>query len=262
MPNGLVLTWAAIASLWALFPGRRAPRAPHVRRQAQRFAELHLADDPEIPIGLNLLELSRRLYKLDLRVPETGELKWVDWAPMPEVAPANEDLRLGNTLFFGELGWIMRHEIAHVTLRHVVGVASIQAENQADRQATEWYRGQLVQADAGREPGARPARPEIELEFGPSPWASDSSGSRCSSRSLVGRARPIRRRPSASNLGDIRNAAGARRAPPAAPCRNRSQDGPHQSFHHEVREMTRNPARSRSSVGKDREGCGCGIRAA
>ena len=58
----------------------------------------------------------------------------------------------------------MRHEIAHVTLRHVVGVASIQAENQADRQATEWYRGDR-QADAGREPGARPARPEIELEF-------------------------------------------------------------------------------------------------
>ena len=108
---------------------------------------------------------------------------------MPEVAPANEDLRLGNTLFFGALGWIMRHEIAHVTLRHVVGVASIQAENEADRQATEWYRrdrqADPLGAGAGRAAGPRP---EIELEFRAVAMGFGlDPGSRCSSL-LAGRA--------------------------------------------------------------------------
>jgi hypothetical protein len=57
----------------------------------------------------------------------------------------------------------MRHEIAHVTLRHLFVADLIRAEIDADRQATEWLRGDR-RADANREPGARPNATEIELE--------------------------------------------------------------------------------------------------
>jgi len=87
----------------------------------------------------------------------------VDWAPKPKLAPTTADSQIGNAFFFGALSWIIRHEIAHVTLQHVVVVDSIQAENDADRQATEWLRGER-EADPNRVPTAHPGKMELELE--------------------------------------------------------------------------------------------------
>jgi hypothetical protein len=164
-PNGPVrITWAGIGSLWACAQGAvlLARRMSDGKRRKDK--KLYLADDSELKTGLNLFELCQRLCRMDF--PSTGPKAntWVDWAPRPEISPAREDSRMGNTIFFGALDWIMRHEIAHVTLQHSVGVDRIREEIDADRQATEWFRGDR-RADPTREPSTRPGSIEMQLEL-------------------------------------------------------------------------------------------------
>jgi hypothetical protein len=164
-PNGPVrITWAGIASLWACSQGgaRIARRMFVGKRQGREILET--ADDPELQTGFQLFELCRRLCKQDFLSQPPNAPKWVDWAPMPELVPTTDDAKSGNAFFFGALGWIMRHEIAHVTLQHSVVVNSIAAENDADRQATEWLQG-AWHADPNRQLGAPPEKSELELEL-------------------------------------------------------------------------------------------------
>jgi Peptidase U49 len=65
----------------------------------------------------------------------------------------------------GALAWILRHEIAHVTLGHVFAIASdsIVQEKQADDQAADWLRGDRI-ADESRPAGISPTGQELELE--------------------------------------------------------------------------------------------------
>jgi hypothetical protein len=166
LPRGPVrMTWAGIASLWACAQGaaRLSRRMFEGKRARDTSGKIFAADDPEIKIGGWLFELSQRLCKVDLSAGPDGEPRWVDWAPKPEFHPAGEDGRVGNNFFFGALGWIIRHEIAHVTLQHLFAVQSKQAETDADRQATEWLRGDRM-ADANREAGVKPSATELELE--------------------------------------------------------------------------------------------------
>lgn len=166
LPTGPVrITWAAIASLWACAQGaeRLARRMFEGKRAPNSTGIISANDDPEIKTGSYLLTLSERLCVVDFPPQPEGAPKWVDWAPRPELSPLSEDARMANNLFFGALGWIMRHEIAHVTLRHLFATDSIRAEIDADRQATEWLRGNR-QIDPQRDPGSRPGAAELSLE--------------------------------------------------------------------------------------------------
>ena len=166
LPTGPVrITWAGIASLWACAQGaaRLARRMFEGKRAPNTTGIITAADDPELTIGGYLLTLSERLCVVDFPPQPEGAAKWVDWAPRPVLMPSSEDAQMGNNLFFGALGWIMRHEIAHVTLQHLFATDSIRAEIDADRRATEWLRGNR-QADPKREPGSRPGTAELELE--------------------------------------------------------------------------------------------------
>lgn len=63
----------------------------------------------------------------------------------------------------------MRHEIAHITCCHderevSEGLTTKAIEEEADWQATEWFRGGL-QADPDRRPSASPGQEERQLEF-------------------------------------------------------------------------------------------------
>ncbi len=106
------------------------------------------------------------LYELVLRV---GKLKfdhWVDWAPTPNCAPTEAELddAAGNIFFMWALGWIVRHELAHIVLNHhSKATAPKDAEQEADLQATNWIKG-VYKADAGGAPGTLPSDAELELE--------------------------------------------------------------------------------------------------
>ena len=164
-PSGPVrITWAGIASLWCCCQAaaRMARRMFEGKRRGMQ--RLEVADDPAIRAGLNLFVLCQRLCRTDFPQEAADDGTWVDWAPRPEVSPTDPDSIVGNNFFYGALGWIMRHEIAHITLQHGIVVDSVRAENDADRQATEWYRGGR-RADPDRELSAHPGQPELELEF-------------------------------------------------------------------------------------------------
>jgi hypothetical protein len=168
-PAGPVrITWAGIGSLWACSQGamRLARRMSEAKRRvdARSDAKLQFADDQELGVGIDLLELCRRFCKNDMPPQSRDAPKWFNWAPKPEISPTSVDGKIGNNLFFGALSWIMRHEIAHVTLQHTVVVDSIAAENEADRQATEWFRGEL-RSDPDRAPSAPPGHAETQLEM-------------------------------------------------------------------------------------------------
>jgi hypothetical protein len=166
LPAGPVrITWAGIASLWACAQGaeRLARRMFEAKRAPNTTRTISAADDAEITTGSHLLTLSERLCIGDFPPQPEGAARWVDWAPRPELLPSSEDARMANNLFFGALGWIMRHEIAHVTLQHLFVADPIRAEIDADREATEWLRGNR-QADPQRDPGSRPAAAELGLE--------------------------------------------------------------------------------------------------
>jgi Peptidase U49 len=165
-PNGPVrITWAGIASLWACAQGavRLSRRMFEAKRQKAPGDKLFFSDDQELEFGRCLMTLSERLCRTDFPTQPMDATKWVDWAPEPDFAPTNIDSQNGNNFFYGALSWIMRHEIAHVVLQHSVAVYPMEAEIDADRQATEWLRGGR-ESDPHREPGTRPDSEEIELE--------------------------------------------------------------------------------------------------
>ncbi len=140
-----------------MFEGKRAAKSG--------IQVLTARDDPEITTGGYFLTLSARLCLQDFPPERPGQ--WVDWVPKPEFESSNEDARTGDNFFFGALGWITRHKIAHVFLQHSVVPDSVRAEIDADRQATLWLRGDL-KADHDRTPGTRPDKTKFS-------WSSEHS---------------------------------------------------------------------------------------
>jgi hypothetical protein len=106
--------------------------------EAQRAGadRLYLNNDPELENGLYFNELTRRLAKHRFD-------RWVDWLPFPNVAPTERDDQLGNRLFLAALGWIARHELAHIALHHhaqldAKSITRYNAEIEADKQGSQW----------------------------------------------------------------------------------------------------------------------------
>ena len=124
-------------------------------------AQLYLNDDPELVKGLYFYELARRLAKHRFD-------RWVEWLAIPDTNSNQQDDQFGNRLFLAALGWIMRHELAHIALQHHVRIRdrtidSHAAEIEADTQACNWVKANL-RADHQRPEGQRPGNEEIELE--------------------------------------------------------------------------------------------------
>jgi hypothetical protein len=165
-PQGIVrVTWCAIASLWATAQAAARILARAEKGRMVGHERLQIASDPELVIAMNLLTLCRRLCLDDLPRAE-----WVNWAPKPDSSSTKaSDSGMGNTVFYGALAWMIRHEIAHITCRHKVrehcdGLSITAMEQEADWQATEWFRGERI-ADAERKPGTPSIGDERELEF-------------------------------------------------------------------------------------------------
>lgn len=163
-PPHVRITWNGLASLWAF--GQGAARIARPMFEAQRAADM-TKPPPELPIegelatGVYLLELSIRLARSRFD-------HWVEWAPTPDALAATIADAEGNQLFLAALGWIVRHELAHHTLKHHACRSVLPADNkaqefEADDRATNWMKGDLA-ADPAREFGVRPSPDELDLE--------------------------------------------------------------------------------------------------
>lgn len=93
--------------------------------------------------------------------------RWSDKLPLPDVAPPSESENESvTTIFLGALGWILRHELAHIALKHQETDTTDRMnedEFAADGQASRWLRGDRKK-DKGRALGVRPSKEEVELE--------------------------------------------------------------------------------------------------
>jgi hypothetical protein len=160
-PGQVQVTWNGIASLWACAQGLARLTRRMFEAQRSSVARLYLNNDPELVRGLYFYELARRLSKHRFD-------RWVDWVPPPDFKSIQREDQFGNRLFLAALGWILRHELAHLSLQHHarIGTKSItryEAELEADEQASKWVRGAL-KADHSRAAGQNPSTDELELE--------------------------------------------------------------------------------------------------
>jgi Peptidase U49 len=157
------VTWNSIATLWSCCQGfARIAKAMHegVRNGRER---LEVTPNSDLKIGLDLVTASMWFNTNDL--PSDGKLHWINGLPPPSALPNDQNNINGHHLFLGALAWILRHEIAHITLGHVFAIASdsIIQEKQADDQAADWLRGDRI-ADESRPAGVLPTGQELELE--------------------------------------------------------------------------------------------------
>jgi hypothetical protein len=136
------VTWNGIATLWTCCQAfARIAKAMHDGIQQGR-ERLDAPPNSDLRIGLDLLTASMWFNTNDL--PSDGKAHWINGLPSPSAQPNDQHSINGNHLFLGALAWILRHEIAHITLGHVFTIAS----------------DSIVQA--GRRPGGRlaPRRPQ------------------------------------------------------------------------------------------------------
>ena len=159
VPNGPVqITWDTLASLWLCSFGS-------IRVAARLFAERRMnVERTQIDEGLKNGLLAFRVAQELTRRPLGS---WSDRLPQPSIPEEGdtEEYQVA-VIFFGSLGWILRHELAHVALGHQeVQTADRMKEDEfeADAQACRWLKGDR-QRDQNRTLGVRPGSTELELE--------------------------------------------------------------------------------------------------
>jgi len=160
------ITWNGIASLWACAQG--ASRICRVMYDAKRRGEQGFYSDKVVDFrqGEACVELVQRLFNGDVPKAFASAEYWPSWAPPidPTAEPAS-DTGKGNQFFLGALGWILRHELAHIARNHDAGgLIERDAEREADEFATQWLRGSR-EADSKRELGTPSSGEERELDF-------------------------------------------------------------------------------------------------
>ena len=168
-PAGPVrITWNGVGSLWAFSQGAVRLSSRMFEEKRRGGESLLIDSDPELRRGLDSLVMAERLCSNDIPVEKASLKDWPSWAPPIEASPtAHDDIR-GNWFFLAALGWIFRHEIAHVALSHSQrqtsdGLTDQQCEAEADIEATRWLRASYV-VDPTRKAGSHPDPTEIELE--------------------------------------------------------------------------------------------------
>lgn len=129
----------------------------------QGHERLDVTANSELQISLQFLTTSMWFRANDL--PSDGKAHWINGLPEPLANPSDRNRIDGNHLFMAALAWILRHEVAHITLGHIASTASdpIVQEKQADDQAADWIRGDRV-ADGSRPAGSLMSGQELELE--------------------------------------------------------------------------------------------------
>lgn len=154
----VLVDWRGVASLWAMSQamGRLSPALFNARRNGA--GRLDLVDDSPEALGHHFIE-----YAKQLAVPQSW--RWNTFFPKPD--RNIEAGKPGDIFFFRAIEWILRHELAHVALKHPdVATTADQTrteEREADLLATRAIKGGLA-TDTGREPGAKPSENELELE--------------------------------------------------------------------------------------------------
>ncbi|MCJ2084300.1 phage exclusion protein Lit family protein [Methylobacterium sp. J-090] len=165
----VICTWNGLASLWALSQSisRLAKRVFEARRSGKD--ELQLDDDIELETGLKGIELARRFLDNDVPSEFASKAHWPAWAPpiISHPDPGTDD-HTGVLLFVGALGWIFRHELAHIVLNHDerqkrFDIDTIGCERESDKQAAIWLKRDLS-ADVDRELGAKPSISDLALD--------------------------------------------------------------------------------------------------
>jgi Peptidase U49 len=159
-PGRVQITWNGIASLWACAQGLARLTRRMFDAQRARVERLSLSEDVELERGLYFYALARRLAKNRFD-------RWVDWVPPPVATATQGDDRLGNRLFLAALGWIIRHELAHLALQHHTRINAVcltryDAEVEADEQASTWLKSSF-EADHLRPAGASTYFPVVCL---------------------------------------------------------------------------------------------------
>lgn len=84
-------------------------------------------------------------------ITRKGAEAWPGELPKPQRGGGvDDDVNVANELFLAALGWILHHEIGHVTLGHssVSTVTSIEEEKAADLYATDWVLKGISRTDA------------------------------------------------------------------------------------------------------------------
>jgi hypothetical protein len=157
------VTWNGIASLWASCQG--FARIARLMQEGILQGNKQIQSQPNTEAGIGLLLLTTSMWFNTNDLPADGKRHWVHGVPAPSAQPRDQDSINGYYLFLGSLGWILRHEIAHITLCHVFTIPSeaIVQERQADDQAADWLRGDRT-TDEARPAGGAPTGQEIELE--------------------------------------------------------------------------------------------------
>lgn len=157
------VTWNGFATLWSACQGFARLAKFMEEGMKQGHHRLEVKPGSELQIGLRYLTASMWFRAHDLS--SDGKAHWIDELPPPSPNPGDRSSVDGNSLFLGALAWIFRHEIAHITLDHFASTASdpIAQERQADDQAADWLRGDLV-ADDSRAAGSPITAQELELE--------------------------------------------------------------------------------------------------
>jgi hypothetical protein len=162
----VVIRWAGVASLWAACQGfARLHKRMFEETRAGRSI-LHTPRGSLAGEGLLYLDLGRQLIGLT-GPAENRAVRWTD-VPDPDPTVTDEISAWGNVLFIKTLGWIMRHELAHVTLKHderqaKEGRPNDKYESEADHHATALFTVGL-QADQCRALGVKPGEQELRLE--------------------------------------------------------------------------------------------------
>lgn len=80
---------------------------------------------------------------------QSGHEPWPSKLPRPRRRPKGEDSLVANELFLGAMGWIILHEVGHITLQHaeLAGSYSQEQERAADLFATRWVLDGIDQVD-------------------------------------------------------------------------------------------------------------------
>ncbi len=169
-PAGPVrITWNGIASLWAFSQGAARLARRMFEGKRNKMDRLEIDADHELEKGLDCLELARRFCSQDIPSQVASLEYWPAWAARIDPSPpAGSDDELGLKFFTWALDWILRHEIAHVQLRHAARqknefLSHQDCELEADLEATKWLKGGL-QAAPNRAVGEKPDKAELQLE--------------------------------------------------------------------------------------------------
>ncbi len=146
MPNAKTVeaNYAALASLWAIAKASWLIARDAMAANRSGKSALDAGSGTAVAEARQLVQVACDL------IGDSGARWPSDIAPpIPDAEANTEDLYINN-VFLGATGWVVLHEIAHISLGHQAQVSSdlsFGQEHDADRWAAEWMLGELPAGD-------------------------------------------------------------------------------------------------------------------